>query len=384
MLRRGWAGLCLIVTVGCAPASVADPGDADAAVPAVADTADAAAAFVPTSHTLPPALPLNGGAVLASANLVVVTFAAYPFADDVEAMADWLPTSSWLAATGAEYGVGTPAVLAKVRLAESAPSFSSTLAFSVWVSSKVGSELPAPPGPNTVYAIVLPAGESFVDPSIGAMCGSFTGYHDAWARDYAFAAIGTCPGHVKGLTDAQQVERVFSHELIEALTDPFGDGYAARDPEDPWTFVSGGEVADVCNGYVHESGFLAVRSWSNAAAAAGLDPCEPNDSPTPYFGVAASAQTTQHVAPGASVTLDLAGFSTAPTNDWAVELVNGASDFTPAITFAPGAMNNGRAAELTVGVPPSATSGEQAVLLLRSLHGGDATYTLQPVVVRVD
>jgi len=376
-----YASAALLFALACAPAPDATPNEPPNDTPnnTTGDAGADAPPFVTEPHALPPPIPSNGGGVLASANVVVVTFANYEFADDVEAMADWIPTSQWLAATGAEYGVGTPSVLAKVRLAESAPSFGSASDFTAWVASKVGSELP-PASPSTLYMIVFPAGESFSDPSIGSMCGSFTGYHDASARAYTFAAIGTCPGHVAGLTDVEQVERVFSHELVEALTDPFGDGFAARDASDPWSYVSGGEVADVCNGYAREGGFLAVRSWSNAAAAAGLDPCQP--SAGTYFGVAASSQSTNVVAAGSQVTIDLVGFSDAPTSDWAVELKQGRVDFDPAITFSPGAMNNGRAASITIGVPASASSGAIATLLLRSFHGGDASYTLQPIVVR--
>ena len=376
MLRIGWLAVSA-VALACAPASSPAP---DTTSP----DADAEVDFVPASHAPAPPIPSNGGSVLASANLVVVTFAGYPFADAIEAMADWLPSSRWLAATAAEYGVGTPSVLAKVRLPAAAPTFASASDFTAWVTSQVGAALPSPPSPSTLYVVVFPSGASFSDPSIGSICGSFTGYHDAVAGAYTFAAIGTCPNHVPGLTDVEQVERVFSHEVVEALTDPFGDGFAARDPEDAWSFVGGGEVADVCNGYWRESGFLAVRSWSNAAAAAGLDPCEPNAPGTPYFGVSASSASTHHVAAGGSITVDLAGFSTAPVSDWSVELVKGASDFAPSIAFAPGPMNNGRAAAITIGVPASAASGQRAVLLLLSRHGGDATYTLEPVAVRVD
>lgn len=351
--------------------------------PDASDGGDAVAPFAPAEHALPPPIPSNGGGALASANLVVVTFAGYEFADDVEAMVDWIPTSPWLAATGAEYGVGTPTVLAKVRLGSAAPSFTSAADFTAWLAGQIGGAIPAAPSASTVYVVVFPSGASFTDPSLGSICGSFTGYHDAAAaRAYAFAAIGTCPGHVAGLTDVEQVERVLSHEVLEALTDPYGDGFAARDPEDPWSFVAGGELADVCNGYAREGGFLAVRSWSNAAAAAGLDPCEPNDPGAIYFGVAAATQSTLHVAAGASTTVALTGFSTAPTNDWAVELVKGQNDFVPTIDFTPGAMNNGRVATMTIGVPAATPAASTVVLLLHSLHGGDATYTLQPIVVR--
>ena len=322
--------------------------------------------------------------MLASANLVVVTFAGYPFADDVEAMAAWVPQSQWLAATGAQYGVGTPTVLANVRLSEAAPSFASTSELTAFVAQKVGSELPSPPSPSTLYAVVFPSGEAFTDPSIGTMCDSFTGYHDAAAASaYTFAAIGTCPKHVAGLTDVEQVERVFSHEVIEALTDPFGDGWAARDPDDAWSWVGGGEVADVCNGFWREQGFLAVRSWSNDAAAAGLDPCVPNDPEAAYFGLTTTSPSALHVAAGGQATVDLTGFSSAATKNWVVDSVPGNFGFVPVVTFAPPPMNDGVAAQLTVAVPASAPSGAAGVVQLRSLHAGDTSYSLLPFVVRV-
>jgi hypothetical protein len=373
------AGVCLLALVACGRIEVTPIGVGDAAAPDAPD-----AAFAPTPHDPPPLLPFGGGSVLASANLVVVTFAGYPLADDVEAMADWISGSSWLAATGAQYGVGAPTVLAKVRSSQTAPSFSSTAAFAAWVAGEVGGELPPPPSPSTLYAFVLPSGESLSDPSIGTLCDAFTGYHDASARAYAFAAIGTCPNHVPGLTDVEQVERVFSHEVIEALTDPFGDGWAARDPDDPWSFIGGGEVADVCNGWVREDGFLAVRSWSNAAASAGLDPCQPVEPPSPYFGVVASSRATQHVAPGGAVTLGVTGFSTEATSDWTVDVVVDAYGFVPEVTFLHGPMNDGRTASITIGVPASAASGSTAVVQLRSHHAGDATYSLEPLAVRAE
>ncbi len=260
--------LALVAIAACSSPAPEAPGDAgvDVSVP------EANTPFVMASHVAFPPIPLNDGSVLVSANLVVVTFDAYSFVDDVEAMLDWIPTSAWLAAAGKEYGVGMPSVLAKVRLTSSPPAFAAATDFTTYVASLVGTSVPAPPSMNTLYAFVLPAGAVFTDPQIGSICDSFTGYHDA-ASSYAFAVIGTCPGHVPGLTDVQQVERVLSHEVIEGLTDPFGAGYAARDPNDPWSYVEGGEVADVCNGYTIEQGFLAVRSWSNAAAAANEDPC---------------------------------------------------------------------------------------------------------------
>jgi len=368
--------LCLLAFAcdGAAPAaSDAEPPDASPDVP-----------FAPTPHAPPPPIPFGGGAVLADAKLVVVTFSGYAFADDAEAMAAWLPTSQWLAAVGAEYGVGTPSVLANVRLSQSAPSFTSTAAFTAWVAQEVGGDLPSPPSASTVYAIVFPSGASFSDPSIGTMCNTFTGYHDAAAaRAYTFAAIGTCPKHVAGLTDTEQMERVLSHEVLEALTDPFGDGWAARDPDDAWSWLGGGELADVCSGYVREDGFLAVKSWSNASAAAGLDPCAPDDPQAIYFGTTSASPSALHVAPGGTATVDVTGFSTAPTSEWIVDVVTTPFDLAPTVTLLPVQMNDGAAATLTVQVPASAPSGSAALVQLRSAHANDTSYTLEPFVVRV-
>jgi hypothetical protein len=370
------SALLLLVACETTTPAVTDGGDEV--------TPEASPPFVEAMHQPLPTMPLNGGSVLTAANLVVVTYPSYPLVTDVESMLDWLPTSPWLTTVSAEYGVTAPSVLAKVRLTSPPPSFSSATAFTQYVTSTVGtSGIPAPPSKNTFYAFVLPANATFTDAQIGTICNSFTGYHDA-TTTYTFAVIGTCPGHIAGLTDAEQVERVLSHELIEALTDPFGDGYAFRDPESPWSYVGGGEVADVCNGYVRQQGFLAVQSWSNAAAAAGRNPCQPADPSVPYFDVSADSTTTQHVVAGTMVTLTLTGWSTAPTADWTTQVVLGAGSFTPTVKVGTNTFNNGTTTQLTIGVPSSATSGSTATILLHSLHPGDASYSLQPVVVRAE
>lgn len=386
MTTRRSAFIAIAMAVcGCPPSPTpSDAGVADATTEA---EVEASAPFVMAAHVAALLVPQNsdgGGDVLTNANLVIVTYATYPFADDVEAMIDWVPTSTWLAAVGSEYGVGIPSTLAKVRLSSSPPAFTTTTDFTSYVESQVGSTVPAPPNMSTLYAFVLPAGAVFTDPSIGSICNSFTGYHDA-APGYAFAVIGTCPGHVPILTDAQQVERVLSHEVIEALTDPFGGGYASRDPNDPWSYIGGGEVADICNGYTLEQSFLAVRSWSNAAALANEDPCQPVDVLTPYFNVSPVSADVQHVSAGGMLTIALTGWSTALMSDWIVDPeISGASSFVPTIQLVPGTSNNGGLSQLVVGVPASAVTGEAGIVLVHSFHSGDAVYSLEPIVVVAD
>ena len=333
---------------------------------------DASPPFVEAPHATPLAIPSGGGAVLASPKIAVVTFAGDEHADAIEAMADFVPTSSWLVAVASEYGVGAPSVVAKVRLSDPAPVFASTTAFAAWITTEA---LPK----ADFYAFVFPPGAEFTDPQIGVLCNDFTGYHDAQDESYTFAVVGTCPNHVAGLSDAEQAERVFSHELVEALTDPFGAGFAARDPELPFSYVEGGELADVCDGVAREGGFVFSRSWSNAAAAAGKDPCQPSSAT--YFNVSPSSLSVQHAAAGSSVALQLAGFSTAETPDWVLEDVAGPRAFLPQVTIDATEMNNGRTAAMTISVPASAAPGSTAVFFLRSVHAGDPSYSLQPVVI---
>ena len=349
-MRLLWAALVLLASCGTDP-----PVVTNAPPPP----------FVEAAHAAPLAIPSGGGVVLASPKIAVVTFADYSFADSIEAMADFVPTSRWLAAVSSEYGVGAPSVVAKVRLADPAPVFASATAFAAWITTQ---SLPA----ADLYAFVFPKGADFTDPQIGALCNDFSGYHDAQNTSYTFAVIGTCG-------DVDQLERVFSHELVEAMTDPFGTGFAARDPELPFSYAFGGELADVCDGVAREGDFVFSRSWSNAAAAAGRDPCQPSTGA--YFNVSPSSLAVQHVAAGSSVTIALTGFSTEQTSDWVLQDVAGRRAFLPQVTIDATEMNNGRAASMTISVPASAAPGGTAVFFLRSFHAGDASYSLQPIVV---
>ena len=120
-----------------------------------------------------------------------------------------------------------------------------------------------------------------------------------------YAVIPTCPYYMldpnhAGPTGSFQLDRMTvatTHEVMEAVTDPFAthkkpayngvsDGFLE------WEIPAGGEVADMC---VRLTGsldawtlrpaglpYLLQRTWSNAAAGSGHDPCVPAP-PGPYF-----------------------------------------------------------------------------------------------------
>src|SRR5256885_4878008 len=71
-----------------------------------------------------PALPMVsalGGPRLAHPRLVPVFYADDADADGLTRYSQWIVTSSWLAAVGADYGVGAGSVASVVRRTEGAP-----------------------------------------------------------------------------------------------------------------------------------------------------------------------------------------------------------------------------------------------------------------------
>jgi hypothetical protein len=102
--------------------------------------------------------------------------------------------------------------------------------------------------------------------------------------------------------------------------------------------IPGGETGDMCiyDSRAYEKlvgSFMVQRTWSNAAAQAGLDPCVPNVA-GPYVNAAPDVDevvtldrsATAHfrttgvsVPTGQSRTIAVRLFSTAPTSDWTVE-----------------------------------------------------------------
>ena len=137
------------------------------------------------------------------------------------------------------------------------------------------------------------------------------------------------------------ISPAISHELIEASTDPHpatAPGWAGVDDEDLiWDFAPGGEVGDMCE-YVAAAfqpligSYFVQRTWSNASAAAGHDPCVPvlaqpyvtaaphvGDVMLDYPGGSARTRGVQ-ISNGSSATVELDLFSDAPTDDWTIKV----------------------------------------------------------------
>jgi hypothetical protein len=346
-----------------------------------------------------PQVQKGSGAVLAAPQITPIFFAG----DDamqmqVEQFLTALAPSSYWTAIASEYGIAAPTVLPSIVLTSTPPTTDADL--QALLESMFGHPLHAPlaaapvglpyPNANSLYAVFLPAGVTLTAGSeVG--CVDFGAYHDETILSHiVYAAMPRCQTRgapIDGLTPA------LSHELIEASTDPHPEtapGYLGVDDEDfVWNFTPGPEVGDMCEyvGAAYErlvDGFVVQRSWSNASAAAGHDPCVP--ALVPYvttapllfdvtFGEGSNAIQTRgvEIPNGESREITLALRSDAPASDWTIA----AEDVASAITHMP--------AELSLGLERNAgNNGDTIKLTIKRLKDGDGGGSEFVISTRVD
>jgi hypothetical protein len=294
-----------------------------------------------------------GGTVLTAPKVQLIVYAEDPLATDADNMVTELTqTTTWHEQT-AEYGVGPLTKLPTIQIAGTPPATldddgNGTTPFEQTLINNTTGGSPAwgTADSSTIYAFVLPSGTNIT--SGGNCCTDFYGYHyeapisSTMSIPYAIICNCTSP-QGDPLTPLQNVTTTISHELAESATDPFSDtspAYAESDDADfIWTVATGGEVADMCeynadsNYTPPGSTYMVQRSWSNAAATAGTNPCVPVPMPALYFEsvpVLPDAitldyygQTVQSqgvsIPIGSSKTIDVRLSSTAPTSGpWTV------------------------------------------------------------------
>ena len=394
-------------SVDAAPAEGHDastPTDGDGAVgdagaPADADDAgDAPAPLDAGTLALPQVLRFDGGP-LAAPRLIAVTFPGDPEGGAIAAFTKAIGGSAYWKAATAEYGVGG-AIGDAIVETEAPPGAidQSNGDAEAWLATRFDGTHPGwgTFDPAAVYLVFYPATTTAI-PSVGGCGGA---YHQALpiaigARvDGGVATSGTLLyGVVFRCATSPDVGRpagldlttyMASHEMVEAVTDPFGTAFARTDGAHvAWAYFAGSEVGDMCAFHPGSAikpadlGFTVQRSWSNAAAAAFLDPCVPGAS-DPFFvaapigespivllnGTVVSEGFPLHV--GETLTIDV-GFYGAASGAWTV---------TP-FTYA---MEHGQAEPNLQFFPPtlSGKSGDVVPLTIRriaasnDLNGGDA------------
>ena len=297
--------LVLAMIAGCGSNDMSGSGGG----PDAADSHDASAAdaavIMPFGDRMPQVV--GGTAVIATPKVIAITYANDPNRADYEMFFTQYAASSAWADQTAEYGVAALTVGAPGRLAANAPAtLTETQFINNVLTPNVTGAAPAwgAADANTMYEISIPAGLAFDDGSGAKCCTDYLGYHydtTIGNVDVPFAINCTCSGG--GLTALQNLTETANHETAEAATDPLGTGLAQTDDDHAaWTFVTGGEVGDFCE-YADTAnlmapagiGYAIQRTWSNAVARAGHDPCVPAGT-TPYYQAIPDAPDTGTVS----------------------------------------------------------------------------------------
>jgi hypothetical protein len=319
----------------------------------------------------PPVVTYLGGPILTSPKVVTMTFAG----DDPALVArlqlfdDTIASTPWWTAVSSEYCtkaggpcVGPGAGGGHVVLPAAAPGYTdsikggdSTLR-ALLQSSVAAGALPALDA-QTLLVLYLPAGSSvLLDGNASCQPASFASYHDEVALTppdggpptaVAYAVIGRCSSTEAAATLAA------SHEIVESATDPSPEEAPAFQLTDQVWTAFGQEVADACAAVdtrltAQESTFAVQRSWSNASAAAGHDPCVPVSAGESYFNAAPAQGTeTLPLSVGESASIALYPTADGAMGPWQLGAV-AASGSPLGFTVQPSTVSSGTRAVLTV------------------------------------
>jgi hypothetical protein len=299
-----------------------------------------------------PQIRSDGGPVLSNPRIVPVFYPDDPMISQKEAFLAKLAPSAYWKATTSEYGVGPATITAPVVQPAPAPATLTDDQIHTWLKQNLeapGSPFPAPSG-QEIYTLFFPPQTAVLLPDgnggTWTGCQQFGSYHGAVTlpsgKSAAFAVVLSCNGYLDNLVGIDSITDAASHELIEAATDPYSTiGSAAYIDANweasGWAYTAEGygsaELGDICEFQPAvsvmnpELGFVVQRSWSNAAAAAGHDPCVPVlTSNQPYFnaqpllGGASPDPSTDYwvkgleIPPGGEATIPLRLFSDAPSD----------------------------------------------------------------------
>jgi hypothetical protein len=357
-----WALSSLVLVTACKSAPTAATASAGGATPdgggggaggASGTGGVEAGGPYPAPHSPMPKAITQKGPVLTAPKIVPITFQGDPLQAQEDAFITQVvaATSYWSGAT-AEYGVGPLSAQPPVHLSETAAAMLMDSDVQQWLTTKIngGGGFPQPDA-NTMYVIFYPSGTT-VTMGSASLCQQFQGYHSDYqitpGQFVMYSVVGQCPPPVMGLAEIDEVSAETSHELIEMATDPLPFDMPAYQQVDAdhrgWAIVGGGgEIGDLCapfpNSFYKPTGVtsLVQRVWSNAAAAAGHDPCEPQGA-SPYFNSAPVLTDTIQVTNsplgnfttkgamipvGSSKTIELDLYSDAPTSGpWKVSVID--------------------------------------------------------------
>jgi hypothetical protein len=344
--------------------------------------------FVAAPHPALPRIPDHGGRVLQHVQLVTISFAGYVYEPSMQAFGDWIVTSSWLTGLCSDYRCAAGAHLQRIVIPQQPPPVVTRPDIESFLTTAMqNGVVPRPPTHDNdwMYLVYYPKTTRIDAPGFtGCETDGYHWYVDDGQARWAYAPIPDCSAaNSFGWTPIEFIEENASHELIEAITDPYptAPAFELDDPANPWSTLYG-EIGDLCVSTITQSGeFHATRAWSNSAASAGRDPCQPAPEDV-YFNVGAPASVT--VAAGGSVSFHVTAWSTAPRAAWHVLAVRGwQGSFDPAPRASATTVNNGDDVTVTATAPDGVASGAIGSVVLYSYDTPTGPYAMWPVLVHV-
>ncbi len=333
-----------------------------------------------------------GGVVLTAPKVVPIYFSSddTSYTGKLTSFLDNLPASAYWPAISTEYGVGAMTVATPIVITDAPPTTIDDTAIGPWLASEIAAAVLPTQDANTVYAVFYPTGTT-VTLQGDASCTSFGGYHSSFPQNtvtITYAIVPRCASF-NGLVGIDSTTSAASHELIEASTDPHPDQDAAYASVDDNHIIfeligGGGEVGDMCvsssDPYFDPTdiGAMVQRSWSNAAAKGGHNPCVPSDG-TPYFNsmpvftdqvTISGLGTTEgiKIPIGQSATIEVDLFSDAQTSGpWTVSAqdLGGETQGSTELTFAWDRTTgqNGEKLHLTINAVAKSQYGAEAFIV---------------------
>jgi hypothetical protein len=238
-----------------------------------------------------------GGPVISNVKMVVVNWtnrvnstvstAMTPFFSAVSdgPQMDWLTEYNTLGVTPVDGGASSNQIIGRGSVVGSftiTPQSTATTISEITIRDELNRQfssggLPSPTG-NSLYVVYTPPGVKIATTSSGNSCvsGGFCGIHFAYNlnnQTVPFAVIpdfGTGSGCDSGCGSGTQLENVMkvsSHEMIEAITDANVSGGTVSRPL-AWYDSANGEIADICgSGRAAVGSYTLQTEWSNLAGA---------------------------------------------------------------------------------------------------------------------
>ncbi|MBX7101051.1 MAG: hypothetical protein K1X89_25265 [Myxococcaceae bacterium] len=353
------AGLAMVPDTGPTPDAGMDAGT------------DAGTALFPRY----PRVRSHGGLVQTQVHLRVAIAAGDPLAGALETFSRDIVTSAWWAQVTAEYcgpnGCIGPGAFDGTVTLPPATSYSEDD-----VRALIAADLANPavrePDAQSNYLLFIPAGATFTQPFGAPSCSGYHAYHYFLTLQSRAGAPVRVPYSVMlRCSDSSTLRTqtfLASHELVEAATDPFMDGFVVDDSG--WAATHGAELADVClySGTTTAGPHEVERVYSDRRAARGLDPCRLDSDGVDFTTVPVSGRTLIVLRPGEATTIPLRSRSLGAVPDWTLQALS--LDARVQLSLSSTTTNDGQDLTLTVSAAAALPATFQVPFILSSKSGG--------------